>query len=288
MSGAGPYVILTPVRNEADHLPFAIAGVLAQTVRPSAWIVLDDGSTDGSAALLEEARAGHPWIRVVRLADRGRDAVGGGVAEVMNHGLRLIGGEDAEYVAKVDADVELPPGYFERLLELCRDDPAVGICSGHPYAFVGGRRFVERHGDFFPSGTARLYRRPWLEAIGGFIPSVGWDTVDILRMRMRGHRTRVLHDLEYLHRRRMGTRNGWVDGMVRDGRNAYLTGYGTFFFVARALFNARYRPWLLRTACMLWGFAAAAVRRLPRIVTEDEMAFHRMLQRRRLRLQRID
>ena len=288
MSAAGPYIILTPVRNEAAHLEAAIAGVIGQTVRPSLWLVLDDGSTDDSARIVETAAAGRPWIRLVRLDDRGFDAVGGGVAEVMNHGLRLIAGEAGDYVAKVDADVALPERYFETLLRLCREHPEVGLCSGHPYTFVGGRRFVERHGDFFPSGTARLYRRCRLEEIGGFVPSVGWDTVDILRMRMRGHATRVLHDLEFLHRRRMGTRNGYIDGMIRDGRNAYLTGYGGIFFLARALFNARYRPWLLRTICMLWGYAGARMRRLPRIVTEEEMTFHRTMQRRRLRLQRVD
>jgi len=288
VSAVGPYVILTPVRNEAAHLEAAIAGILGQTVRPSLWLVLDDGSTDDSAGIIGTAAAGRPWIRLVRLSDRGFDAVGGGVAEVMNRGMQLIAGEAGDFVAKVDADVALPECYFETLLTLCRDRPDVGICSGHPYTFVGGRRFVERHGDLFPSGTARLYRRRCLLEIGGFVPSVGWDTVDILRMRMRGRTTRVLHDLEYLHRRRMGTRNGYVDGMIRDGRNAYLTGYGGLFFAARALFNARYRPWLLRTACMLWGYAGARLRRLPRIVTEEEMIFHRTMQRRWLRLQRID
>ena len=288
MSTTGPYVIITPMRNEAVHLEAVLAGVLDQSVRPSLWLVLDDGSADDSAAIAERAAAAHPWIRVVRLADRGFDAVGGGVAAAMNHGLGLLAGERCDYVAKVDADVALPERYFETLLTLCRDQPAVGICSGHPYTYVAGRRFVERHGDSFPSGTARLYRRSSLDAIGGFVPSVGWDTVDILRMRMRGHTTRVLHDLEYLHLRRMGTRNGYVDGMVRDGRNAWLTGYGGLFFTARALFNARYRPWLLRSACMLWGYADARLRRLPRIVTDEEVAFHRALQRRRILMMRID
>jgi poly-beta-1,6-N-acetyl-D-glucosamine synthase len=288
VSVAGSYAIITPVRNEAAHLEAVVAGVLRQSVRPSVWLVLDDGSSDGSAAIVERAAAGNPWIRLVRLADRGYDAVGGGVAEVMNRGLRLLAGESGDFLAKVDADVALPERYFETLLGLCREHPAIGICSGHPYTFVAGRRFVERHGDFFPSGTARLYRKAGLEAIGGFVPSVGWDTVDILRMRMRGHTTRVLHDLEYLHLRRMGTRNGYVDGMIRDGRNAWLTGYGGLFFTARALFNARYRPWLLRSACMLWGYADARLRRVPRIVTDEEVAFHRALHRRRILQMRID
>ena len=73
---------------------------------------------------------------------------------------------------------------------------------------------------------------------------MGWDTVDILRMRMRGIEVRVLHDLEYHHVRRMGTRNGYVDGMLRDGRNAYLTGYSPWFLILRAVYNGVYRPYL--------------------------------------------
>jgi len=282
------YVVLTPVRNEIAHFESTIRSLLCQTVPPALWLILDDGSSDGSADLIASYARQRPWIRLVRVPDRGRDLVGRGVAELMNRGLALVSAEPGEYIAKVDADVALPPDYFERLLALCIADPSVSLCSGHPYTFEAGRRLVERHADFFPSGTARLYRRRRLEEIGGFVASVGWDTVDILKLRMRGDRTRVLHDLPYHHLRRMGTRNGYIDGMVRDGHNAYLTGYGTFFFLCRAAVNARYRPWLLRSACMLWGFAGAAARRLPRIVSDEEMKFHRSLQRRRLRFGRID
>jgi glycosyltransferase involved in cell wall biosynthesis len=288
VSDARRYIVLTPLRNEIEHLEVTVASILRQTVPPALWLVLDDGSSDGSAAAIARHAARHPWIRLVRLPDRGRDLVGRGVAEVMNRGLRLVAAESGEFIAKLDADVDLPADYFERLLALCGSDPTVSLCSGHPYTFESGRRLIERHADFFPSGTARLYRRRRLEEIGGFVASVGWDTVDILKLRMRGDRTRVLHDLPYHHLRRMGTRNGYIDGMVRDGRNAYLTGYGTVFFLCRAAVNARYRPWLLRSACMLWGFAGAAVRRLPRIVNDEEMRFHRSLQRQRLRLRRID
>jgi len=282
------YVVLTPVRNERPHLEATLASVVGQTVPPALWLVLDDGSSDGSAELVERYRERHPWIRLVSLPDRGFDLVGQGVAELMNRGLRLIADEPGAYLAKLDGDVEVPERYFEELLAAHEADPSLAICSGHPFAFEKGRRLLERHGDFFPSGTARLYRRRYLDEIGGFVNSVGWDTVDILKMRMRGYRTRVLHDLQYHHRRRMGTRNGYIDGMLRDGRNAYLTGYGPFFFLCRALFNARYRPYLLRTACMLWGFASVWMKRTPRIVTREEREFHLRLQRRRMRFEPID
>jgi glycosyltransferase involved in cell wall biosynthesis len=282
------YVVVTPMRNERATIETTIASVCAQTVRPKLWIILVDGSTDGSRERVIEHARQHPWIRCVDLPDRGFDLVGQGVAEVLNRGLAAIRDVPSDYVSKLDADLDLPPDYFERLLAFMEADGRTGLVSGQPYVTENGERLLERHSTYFPSGTARLYRRRALDQIGDFVRSVGWDTVDILRLRMRGFTTRMLHDVQYHHMRRMGTRRGYVDGMVRDGRNAYLTGYTPWFFFLRAVYNGRFFPYVLRTACMLWGYASALLRRLPRAVSAEELAFHVRLQRRRLMLQRIE
>lgn len=282
------YVIITPLRNEILTLETTLRSVINQSRTPKYWFILDDGSSDGSSEVVMNYCNKYPWIKLERLSDRGHDFVGQGVAELLNLGRRLIKDIPSEYLAKVDADLDLPPDYFEKLLNFMEQNRSVGICSGHPFTYEKGRKFLERHGDFFPSGTARLYRRSYLEETGDFVKSVGWDTVDILRMRIRGYSTRVLHDMEYHHMRRMGTRNGYIDGIIRDGRNAYLTGYTPDFFILRAFFNMRFRPYMLRTFCMLWGFFSAYVQGLPRIVSEEERSFHVKLQRRRLRFQSID
>lgn len=258
--------------------------VINQTIKPILWIVLDDGSTDGSSQVVQRFVGEHSWIQLESLSDRGFDFVGGGVAQVLNKGLSLINGLPSDYVAKVDADLLLPLDYFEVLMTAMEADPFLGICCGHPFTHERGRKQPERSGYFFPSGTARLYRRRYLEEIGYFVNSVGWDTVDLLRMQMRGYSVRTLHQLQFEHVRQVGTRRGYIDGTIRDGRNAYLTGYTPHFFVCRALFNIRFKPYLLRTICMLWGFTAAYVRRLPRAVTQEERFFHAQLLRDRLRL----
>ncbi len=274
-------IVLMPMRNEIGSIEATLHTLAAQTLRPELLIVLADGVKDGSDRIVEAFAAQHDWIVIERLPDRGYDLVGKGVVQVLTYGLGLIQNHPSEYLAKVDADLELPPDYFQRLIRLFETNPNLGMASGHPYTFERGRRLLERHGDRFPSGTARVYRREYLMEIGYWVSSVGWDTVDILRMRMRGYGVQVLHDLEYHHVRRMGTRNGYIDGMLRDGRNAYLTGYAPWFFCMRAVFNGLYRPYLLRTACMLIGYFGAMSRRLPRVVTPEEMAFHRKLHRER-------
>lgn len=274
-------IALMPMRNEIATIETTLKSICLQTVKPDLLLVLADGVGDGSDAEVERYSARFPWIEMVRLPDRGYDLVGQGVAQVLNFGIGLIEQRPSVFLAKIDADVDLAPGYFERLLDQFDSDPNLGMASGHPFTFEKGKRILERHGDRFPSGTARVYRREYLRQVGHWVNSVGWDTVDILRMRMRNFGIKVVHDLEYHHIRRMGTRNGYIDGMLRDGRNAYLTGYAPWFLVMRAVYNGIHRPYLLRTFCMLGGYFKAMFARMPRVVSDKEMQFHRHLHRER-------
>lgn len=278
------YIVVTPMRNEIATVATTLKSMIGQTEKPILWLIIDDGSVDGCDGVVKDHHDSNPWIRLLKRSDRGFDFVGQGVAELLNFALREIRALPSRYVAKLDADLELPPDYFEVLLDFMEATPSAGTVSGHPYCMEGGEKLPERHSDQFPSGTARLYRRAFLDEIGGFVNSVGWDTVDIVRMNLRGYDTRVLHELPFHHMRRMGTRNGYVDGIVRDGRNAYLTGYTPWFIALRALFNMRYKPYAVRTVCMLWGYGSACWSRLPRVVTPEELAFHVSWQRKRIRL----
>ena len=64
--------------------------VIAQTVRPTVWVIVNDGSTDQSPRILAEYAAKHRFIRVVHREDRGRRAVGPGVIEAFYAGLDTV------------------------------------------------------------------------------------------------------------------------------------------------------------------------------------------------------
>ncbi len=277
------------MRNEVRTIEATIKAVLAQSILPKKWVILDDGSTDGSEKVVAMYAKDISWIEHVRLEDRGYDFVGEGVANVLNYGLKYLEGlPSVEFISKLDADLDFSADYFERLIEKMNADKNLGIISGHPYIMKKNVRHFERHSAFFPSGTARLYRACYLNEIGRFVSSVGWDTVDILRMRMRGYTTRIYSDLPVHHMRAMGTRKGYIDGMIRDGRNNYITGYIPLFFISRAIFNARYFPFVLRTACMLYGYFSASFKHLPKAVTKEEYEFHASLQKKRLLFKKVD
>jgi biofilm PGA synthesis N-glycosyltransferase PgaC len=287
--GNGQYIVITPMRNEMRTIEVTIKALLSQTVLPNRWIILDDGSSDGCQQVVAHYAKELSWISHIKIADRGYDFVGQGVADLLNFGLKLLQ-EDApvEFIAKLDADLDFENDYFESMLLEMKQEPRLGIVSGHPYLLEKDKKVFERHSSYFPSGTARLYRISYLNDIGPFVSSVGWDTVDVLRMRMHKHLTKICHHIPVHHMRPMGTRGGYINGMVRDGRNSYLTGYTPLFLLARALFNVRYYPYVLRTFCMVYGYFTTYVKGVPRTVSDKEYQFHAKLQRNRLLLRDID
>src|SRR5512144_2387932 len=98
------YCIITPCRDEARFARRTLDAVVGQAEPPALWVIVDDGSTDETPAILAEYAARVPWIRVVRRSDRGARKVGPGVIEAFYAGLETVDLADLEYVFKLDLD----------------------------------------------------------------------------------------------------------------------------------------------------------------------------------------
>ncbi len=120
---AKKYVIISPVRDEEAYLRFTIESVLAQTIRPIEWVIVNDGSTDRTGSIIDEYAARHSWIRPVHRQNRGFRKAGGGVVEAFNEGYRSLSTDDWEFVVKLDGDLTFNPDYFERSLRNFERDP---------------------------------------------------------------------------------------------------------------------------------------------------------------------
>ena len=181
--------------------------VVAQTVRPALWVIVDDGSTDETPAILAEYAARHDWIRVVQKPDRGHRAVGPGVIEAFYAGLETVSLSDYPYLCKLDLDLDLPPGYFEGLIERMEADPRIGTCSGKPYMRRDGALVSERRGDEMSVGMTKFYRTRCFEEIGGFVREVMWDAIDCHKARQLGWIAVSWDDpdLRFEHLRPMGS-----------------------------------------------------------------------------------
>jgi poly-beta-1,6-N-acetyl-D-glucosamine synthase len=96
------YVLISPCRNEADYMRHTLDSVIGQTVQPTKWVIVDDGSSDATPAILAEYTQKYPWINVVKRADRGKRAVGPGVIEAFYSGYATIKPQDYDFLCKLD------------------------------------------------------------------------------------------------------------------------------------------------------------------------------------------
>lgn len=127
--------VLMPVYNAARHVDAAITGILAQTEANFEFLIIDDGSSDGSVARIEAHR--DPRIRLVCRPQNG------GIVAALNHGLSVARGR---YLARMDADdVALP----ERLAV------QIGQLEAHPDWGLCGS-------DFIPLNESELSVASWV------------------------------------------------------------------------------------------------------------------------------
>jgi len=258
-----------------------LESVMAQSVPPALWVVVDDGSTDDTAAILESYRPRIPCLKVVRRADRGRRSVGPGVIEAFYAGLETVVLGEFDYLCKLDLDLDLPPRYFELLMERMEANPRLGTTSGKPY-FIdpnSGKLVAEVCGDEMSVGMTKFYRVPCFREIGGFVRQVMWDGIDCHRCRMLGWIADSVDDeaLRFIHLRPMGSsQKGIWTGRVRWGYGQYFMGTAPLYLLASALFRLPRRPFVAGSIAMIWGFVSSALRGLGRY---DDLEFRRFLRR---------
>lgn len=252
---ASSYVIVSPVRNEAESLPQTIAAVVAQTVRPARWVIVNDGSTDRTRSIIDQAARTHAWICAVHRGDRGTRRAGSGVMEAFYDGYQLLPPAGWDFVVKLDGDLVFAPDYFERCLERFATAPRLGIASGLiclPGTDTPTAEFQDP--AFHVRGPAKMYRRAcWLE-IGGLIRSPGWDTFDLIKANMAGWQTTTFQELAVIHLRPSGGAYGAWSNWTKNGFANYVVGYHPLFLLAKCARRAVHKPYLLAAAGLLVGF----------------------------------
>ena len=262
------------------HIELMLRSVAAQSLPPALHVVVDDGSRDDTFAVAERLARELPWLRVVRVADRGHRALGGGVVAAFEAGLAHVRLADFDYVCKLDADLELPVRYFEELMQHMEHDPRLGAVSGKPCVRErDGRLAPEPCGDDVCVGAAKFFRRQCYEEVGGFVRGLMWDGIDAHTCRMLGWRSHSLDlpGLRFVHLRVMGSSDrGLLRGRMRWGRGQYFMGTGPLYMAASMLFRLPARPPVIGSLCMGWGWLRAWLRRDPRY---ERPGFRRFLRR---------
>ncbi len=276
------YVLISPCRNEEAFLRWTLDSVSAQSVLPSEWIVVDDGSTDATPEILREYQSKLPFLKVITRTDRGKRSVGPGVIEAFYTGFEQIS-VPYEYLCKLDMDLDLPARYFERLMEKMEEDARLGTISGKAYFIDAktGKQILEVIRDHMSVGASKFCRKACFEEVGGFVRQVMWDGIDCHTARLFGWKAGSLDepDLRFEHLRPMGSSEKNIyAGRKRHGYGQYFMGSSLSFITISAISRLMSQPRLTGSAMMWWGYVEAMLKREPRYDDPDFIRFLRRWQ----------
>jgi biofilm PGA synthesis N-glycosyltransferase PgaC len=274
------YALVTPARNEEDNLRRLARCIREQTVRPARWIVVDNGSTDGTADFARELADSLPYVSLTSTAGEAAPMRGAAVVRAFAVGLGAVQGTP-DIVVKLDADVSFEADHFERLLERFAADPTLGIAGSLCYEQEKGRWVPRYTTRSHVRGAVRAYRQACLKDVLPLEERMGWDGIDEIRAAVRGWRTATFHDIPFHHHRALGGREPATAKWVRQGEMAHYMGYRPVYLTLRSLYRALREPSAL---AMVWGYARAAARRGPQYPDVEVRAWLRREQSlRRLR-----
>jgi poly-beta-1,6-N-acetyl-D-glucosamine synthase len=272
-------LVVSPVYNEGGHIDRTARAVAAQERPPDRWVIVDDGSRDDTLAIAQRWARELPFLTVMSAGDaaEGPDRLAlAREARAFNLGIEAAGWRDFTHVGKLDGDVELPPHWFATLLARFRDEPELGLAGGRlEEPSPRGWEQIPIP-DSHIHGAVKLYRRECLEAIGGIVERLAWDTIDETYARMRGYSTHSLPELVARHHRHWGSADGRLRGRARHGECAWVLHQSAPWALLRSLKLARVPPAGLSGAAFAYGYARAAVRRTPRV---DDVQFRRFVRR---------
>lgn len=269
------YVLITPARNEQAFIEKTLQSMVRQTVLPLKWVIVDDGSTDSTAEIVKPYLSQNPWIELVQMPQR-RDRSFAAKVGAFNAGYERVAGLKYEIIGNLDADISFDEDHFQFLVRKFSEDSTLGVAGTvfREEGYSSDRDGFE--GRAHVSGQCQLFRRQCWEEIGGYVPhrAGGIDWMAVVTARMKGWKTESFREKSFFHHRHLGTaERGRIASAFSYGEKDYYLGGHPLWELFRVAYRTLKHPFA-GTALGL-GYCWAFVRRTPRPVSRELMAFHR-------------
>ena len=278
------YVLITPAHNEERFIEKTLDSMTGQTLLPERWVIVDDGSTDRTAAIVESYAQRFSWIKLITRSKR-LDRNFAGKVHAFNVGLESVRSLDFQVIGNLDADLSFDADYLEFLMEKFSEDLDLGV-AGTPFTEDGGydTRTDSFEGENHVAGGCQLFRRECFEEVGGYVPNPagGIDWIAVTTARMKGWKTRSFAEKRFHHYRTLGT--GGKSGAGASfsyGEKDYYLGNSPIWQIFRVAYRTAKQP--LDGLVLLAGYCWAAIRRIKRPVSCELMNFHRREEMKKLR-----
>lgn len=281
------YVLITPAHNEEGHIERLVKCVIAQTILPRRWIILDDASTDKTGRIIAKYESLYDFITCRRLERLKTESYYSRRTSVVLRGYEEIKKLKFDFLGVLDADITVQPTYYEELMTEFDLNSRLGVASGVYLDKVNGRFRKVPLAEISTPGGLHMFRRECYEEIGGYIPLEygGDDSLADIKARMQGWETRCFRRYQVVHHRPIGTGGGigLLHGKFRQGLAEYQLGTHPIFMLAKSL--RRFfceRPYLLASAARMMGYLYAHLKREKRRIPEEIVSFYRREQMKRL------
>ena len=277
------YVLVTPARNEERNIGRVIESVVAQTVLPMRWVIISDGSTDGTDDIVKTYQRKYSWIEFIRMPEH-RDRHFAAKVKCFNSGYNKVKGLDFRVIGNLDADISFEDDYFRFLIDKFAADPLLGV-AGTPFV-EDGKHYDYRFTNIeHVSGACQLFKRECFEEIGGYLPIKGGgiDWVAVTTARMKGWKTQTFTGKTCLHHRKMGTGNtSHMMIWFRQGRKDYILGNHPLWEVFRSCYQMTKTPFIIGGWLLIIGFLFEVLKKTNRPIPNNLVEFVRKEQMQRL------
>ena len=278
------YVLITAARNESRYIAQTIRSVIVQSVLPIRWVIVSDGSNDGTDEIVQSYAGMHNFITLLRIEDRASRNFAS-QAYALNYGVSAVWQDMFDFIGCLDADISLLSDYYRRIIEAFDRDPKLGVAGGVIYEEIAGR-FRPRpcNSPRSVAGAIQMFRRECFGRIEAFtpVPHGGLDTVAELKAKMFGFRVQSLSDLKVRHLRRTGGEGSPISVSFKAGLMEYEIGYHPLFEVFVCARRLRVGILFISSLMRFVGFASAYLSRRNRMVSTEMMVYLRAEQMSRL------
>lgn len=280
------YVLITAARNEEKYIQKTIESVIAQSERPTKWIIVSDRSTDNTDNIVREATKLVDFIELLPL--RGDDERNfGSQVRAINKGVQHIHVLEYDFIGNLDADVTFEPQYFERIFEKFADNPKLGLGGGFICEEKQGK-FVGRTTNNLRSvpHAVQMFRKECFQGIGGYLPLKygGPDWCAEVMARMKGWEVSSFEDIKVLHHRPTSAAEGRWRGAFRSGLMDHSMGSHPIFEIIKCLRRVKNRPVIIGSFLRLIGYLYGCINREERIVPKEVIEYLRLEQTSRMKM----
>lgn len=275
------YVIITPAFNEAAYIGKTIESVLTQMVKPLMWVIVDDGSTDQTAEIIKRHTVKYPSIQYVHRAKDPNQSYYSSNVYAIFEGLKYLQSVEYDFLAILDADISLPPDYYEKILNRMQSDEKLGIASGVYIDRLAENKFRKVLNDRRSTPKALMvFKKQCYQDIGGFLPMKygGEDTVACFTARMRNWKAWSFPDIVAIHNKPVGTGHskGLLKIRFRQGVGEYFMATHPLFFLLKSLRRClKEPPLILGGIARLAGYFYAYFMREKRQISDTITQFIR-------------